>query len=190
MLAAGEARRFGSAKQVAEVEGRPLVQHAVDALVAGGVDDVVVVLGANADLVEAALLLPAGARVVRNADFAEGQSTSLRAGTLAAGDADAVVVVLADQPGVGGTDVRAVVERWRREPAGLVRATYRGVPGHPVLIARERFPEVLALTGDVGARGMFGTDAAEIPLDREPPPDVDTPDDLAAVRDRAERDGD
>jgi CTP:molybdopterin cytidylyltransferase MocA len=182
VLAAGEAKRFGSAKQLARVRGRTLVQHAVDA--ASAADQIVVVLGARADEIEPELALPPGARAVRNPAFAEGQSTSLRAGLGAAGDeAGAVVVLLADQPGVTADDVRAVAEAHRATGAPLVRASYRGVPGHPVLIARSLFGEVAGETGDRGARDVLARHAElvlDVPVDRDPPGDVDRPGDLPA----------
>ena len=182
VLAAGEARRFGSAKQLARVGGRTLVQHAIDA--ASSADEVVVVLGARAEQIEPALSLPPAARTVRNPDFADGQSTSLRAGVSAVGrDVAAVVVLLADQPGVGEADVRAVIEAYRATGAPLVRPSYRGLPGHPVLIGRDLFEEVLAESGDRGAREVLarhGDLVHEVPVDRDPPGDVDTPGDLPA----------
>jgi CTP:molybdopterin cytidylyltransferase MocA len=158
----------------------------VDAAEAGGADEVVVVVGAHAAAIEAALRLPPNGRVARNPDHAAGQSTSLRVGILAvAGRADAVVVVLADQPGVTGAEVRAVLDAHRAGAAPIVRAAYRGTPGHPVLIDRSLFDEVLAQEGDAGARDVLSRrseEVVEVPVDREPPRDVDTPADLDAVR--------
>ena len=77
VLAAGTGSRFGGTKQLAELDGSPLVLHAVTALREGGVDEIVVVTGHDADAVEA--VLPAEVRTVRNASFREGQSTSLAA---------------------------------------------------------------------------------------------------------------
>jgi CTP:molybdopterin cytidylyltransferase MocA len=185
VLAAGEARRFGSAKQVAVVGGKTLVQHAIDAAAGGGADEVVVVLGARADLVEPQLTLPPIGRAVRNPEYAAGQSTSLRTGIEAVGDGTAaVVILLADQPGVTAGDVRAVIEGFRTTGARLVRASYRGSPGHPVLIGRELFPEALGATGDRGARDLLARHedlVRPVEIDREPPGDVDTPADLPSA---------
>jgi molybdenum cofactor cytidylyltransferase len=166
------------------VDGAALVQHAVDA--AGGAGgDVVVVLGAYADEIERALVLPPNARIVRNPDFADGQSTSLRAGVKAVGDGtDAVVVVLADQPGVTAADVRSVADAFASTGRAVVRASYRGRPGHPVLFARRMFPELLACAGDEGAREVVRhhePDVVAAPIDRDLPGDVDTPGDLRAL---------
>jgi len=187
VLAAGSATRFGGPKQLALVDGTALAQRAVDAATKGGVAHTVVVLGAYADQVERMLALPpeANTSLVRNPDFAEGQSTSLRTGMLALDDeTTAVVVLLADQPGVTAADVRTVVDTFAATRAPIVRAVYRGRPGHPVLFARALFPELLECTGDEGAREVVRRHAADVavaPIDRDPPGDVDTPDDLRAM---------
>jgi CTP:molybdopterin cytidylyltransferase MocA len=187
VLAAGQATRFGGPKQLALVGGRPLVQHAVDAAHDGGVDEIVVVLGAFADEIESRLELPANARIERNPAFAEGQSTSLRAGIRAApAGAEAVVVLLADQPGVTAAEVRAVIRTFEQSGGPAVRASYRGTPGHPILLARSLFPEVLAGGGDEGAREVLrrlGGVVREIAVDRDPPRDVDTREDLSSLGD-------
>jgi CTP:molybdopterin cytidylyltransferase MocA len=180
VLAAGQATRFGSAKQLARVEGVTLVQHAIDAGAEAG--EVVVVLGARADEIEPTLRLPPGGRTVRNPDYADGQSTSLRAGISAVHPgAAAIVVLLADQPGVTASEVRAVVDGFAETGAPIVRVSYRGSPGHPVLIARDLFGEVMAESGDQGARGVLARHAdlvLDVAVDADPPGDVDTPDDL------------
>jgi molybdenum cofactor cytidylyltransferase len=159
-----------------------LVQRAIDAGAEAG--EVVVVLGARAREIEPTLKLPPGGHVVRNPEHADGQATSLRAGVSAVEPGAAgVVVLLADQPGVTASEVRAVVDAFLETGAPLVRASYRGTPGHPVLIARELFPEVMAGSGDQGARAVLARHAGlvrEVAVDRDPPGDVDTPADLVA----------
>ena len=185
VLAAGSARRFGAVKQLAPFRGRPLVEHAVGALASAGLDAVLVVLGAEADAVERAADL-GPARVVRCADAHRGQSHSLRAGVAAADrlGAAAVVIVLGDQPLIAPEAVRAVVAAAGAEPdADAVRATYAGVPGHPVLLRRSTFPAVATLEGDRGARDLLASlPVVAVACDRlGSPADVDTPDDLAAL---------
>jgi molybdenum cofactor cytidylyltransferase len=186
VLAAGRATRFGSPKQLARVGDRALVQHAVDAAAGGGVDEVVVVLGHEADRIERELSLPPNARVVINTSYAEGQSTSLRAGIAAIPDeADGAVILLADQPGVTAADVDAVIRAHASSGAPVVRARFRGTPGHPILISRALFPEVGRTTGDAGARDVVRGHAGEVvhvEIDRDPPHDVDSPEDLPAAR--------
>ena len=77
VLAAGTASRYGATKQLAVLDGRPLVQHAIDALAAASIDEIVVVLGHDAARVRDALALPAGARTVVADRYASGQAASL-----------------------------------------------------------------------------------------------------------------
>ena len=146
VLAAGAGTRYGMPKVLAE-EGVWL-KRAVAALDHGGCDEVIVVLGAaGEDVVD----VPAPARAVHAADWADGVSASLRAG-LGAVDADFAVVHLVDTPDVGADVVERVLGAARSAPSGLARAVYAGRPGHPVVIARRHWPELrTGLRDDVGA---------------------------------------
>jgi molybdenum cofactor cytidylyltransferase len=199
VLAAGGASRFGSPKQLAELDGVPLLQHAVDAMLAvPAVEDVVVVLGASADRVLGAVSLglatarPTAAASLRAArpvvcsDWAEGMAASLRCGVEAVGDADWVIVTLGDQPRLTSRVIEAVADEAARAPAGVdaIRAVYDGVPGHPVALGRAILLRVEQLRGDVGARELLGhatvrTFEAGRLCD---PADVDTPEELEALR--------
>ena len=183
VLAAGSGQRFGGPKQLAPFRGRPLVEHAVAALAGGGLDAVLVVLGAHADAIEdGADLRPAD--VVRSADWHEGQSRSLRAGVAAAErlGATAVVVVLGDQPLIDPAAVRRVVAAGDAD-VDAARATYDRVPGHPTLLQRATFPAVAKLEGDAGARDLLRSLRVRLVAcdGLGSPADVDTPDDLAGL---------
>jgi molybdenum cofactor cytidylyltransferase len=186
VLAAGGASRFGSPKQLAELDGVPLLQHAVDAMLAvPAVDPVVVVLGAEAAGVRDAVDF-GEARPVECEEWQEGMAASLRCGVQAVGDCDWVLVTLGDQPRVTAQVIAAVMDHAESAPAGTtaVRATYDGVGGHPVALGRAILPGVAQLRGDVGARELLGHatvrtfEAAHL-CD---PGDVDTPQDLEALR--------
>ncbi|HSD48216.1 MAG TPA: nucleotidyltransferase family protein [Actinomycetota bacterium] len=180
VIAAGAATRFGSTKQLRRVRDKPLVQHAVDAA-SSVVDEVVVVLGHDADAVEAALTLPPNGRALRNPRFAEGQSTSLAAGLRACtSSSEAAVVLLADQPGIADRHIRTLVEAFRATGAPILRIRFRDGPG-PALLARPVWPEAERLTGDVGARALFDAEPERVrwvSVDEDAPPDVDLPEDL------------
>ena len=183
ILAAGEGRRFGGAKQLAEVRGRPLLEHAVRAMLAvPAIDPVVVVLGAHADEVRAGVDLDA-AQVVVCADWAEGQAASLRCGVRALGDVDAAVVTLGDMPFVTSAVIAGVLQ-FDPERHDGVRATYHGRPGHPVLLARPLLARVDELRGDVGFRDLLhGPRVRRFECgDLCDPVDVDTLDELDALR--------
>jgi molybdenum cofactor cytidylyltransferase len=186
VLAAGGASRFGSPKQLAELDGVPLLQHAIDAMLAvPAIDPVVVVLGAEAERVAAAVDLGDARSVVCEA-WAEGMAASLRCGVEAVGDCDWVILTLGDQPRVTPQVIAAVMDQADSAPIGTaaVRATYGGASGHPVALGRAILPHVAALHGDVGARELLGhatvrTFEAGRLCD---PTDVDTPQELEALR--------
>lgn len=183
VLAAGRGRRFGGTKQLAQLDGRALVAHAVGTAIEAGLAPVLVVVGHDADLVTDAV--PDGATVVRNEDHAVGQSTSLRSAVHAATatDADAIVVLLADEPDVTVTAVDAVVAALAAG-ATAARAVYDDRPGHPVGLARPAWPRLLDVRGDRGARRLLDELAVTaVHVDGPAPVDVDTTDDLAALRD-------
>ena len=99
VLAAGDSTRFGSPKQLAELDGRPLLEHTLAAMGQAGLDRVVVVLGAEADRIMDRVDLK-GAEPVVCERWEEGQSASLASGLAAVADAEAVVIALGDQPGI------------------------------------------------------------------------------------------
>lgn len=152
VLAAGGSSRFtGGAKQLVNVDGSPLVSIAVQAaLDADCFDQVVVVAGA----VPLDGVVPAGAVVVQNHNWADGQASSLQMGIGVARQrgAQAVVVGLADQPGVTAEDWRLVAQCESDLP--IVVATYEGRRGNPVRLAVEIWDD-LPQEGDEGARALI-----------------------------------
>jgi molybdenum cofactor cytidylyltransferase len=182
ILAAGRSRRMdGRIKQLLPVEGRPMLQHPIDAAIAAGLDDLRIVLGHAADEIAAALSLPAGAELVVNPCYEDGQSTSLRAGLSAAPEGSrAAIVLLGDQPEVRADAIRAVIDWFWVHASQVVRASYRGTPAHPVLLSRHAWAGIEALRGDVGARAVMATHLGRVDLAEvggDPPEDVDTPED-------------
>ncbi len=182
VLAAGAARRFGGGKLLAEVGGRPLILHVLSNLSDAPVDEVIVVVGAEAEGVRAACE-PFGAHVVENPEWASGQSTSVRAGILACGPGtQAAVVLLGDQPLVGKEAVEKLVGAFE-DGVKVAVATYGGRRRNPVLFAREVWPLLVEeLTGDEGARSVLRHHpeiVVEVPCDEVANPiDVDTREDL------------
>ena len=177
ILAAGGGSRFGGTKQLAELDGRPLLAHAIDAMKAvPAVERIVVVVGSDAERVRAAA--GPGVETVVAEDWDEGIAASLRTGIAALADADAVVLTLGDQPRVSPEAIEAVLA------AGApARAVYAGAPGHPVLIGRDLFPAVAELTGDQGARDLLAAHGVtEVDLTAlGGSQDVDTPADLESL---------
>jgi molybdenum cofactor cytidylyltransferase len=188
VLAAGRSTRMGAAnKLLAEVGGRPMVRHAVEAALASRARPVLVVTGHQVDDVRASL---AGLDVtfVANPDFAQGLSSSLKAGIRAVpADAAGALVLLGDMPRIEAEHLDAMIAAFVSEGGEpIVVPVHRGQRGNPVLWPAELFGEMLALDGDAGARSLLtkhahgvreidlGTDAVLM--------DIDTPDALARLR--------
>jgi CTP:molybdopterin cytidylyltransferase MocA len=189
LLAAGAGSRFGSGglpKVLHPFRERPLLTWPLAALREGGVERVVVVLGAVAAEVEAGADL-GDAEVVRCADWAEGLSASLRAGVRAAADggADAVVIALADQPLLDARAVARLIAARAPSRLDALRATYSGVPGHPTLLESSTFGAIEGWRGDAGARALLDASATRVALiacdGLGCPDDADTPEALARL---------
>lgn len=182
VLAAGLGQRFGAPKQLAELEGRPLLEHALRAMAAAHLDRLVVVLGAWAEEVLERVDLH-GAEPVVCGRWAEGQSASLACGLarLDGQSLDAVVVTLGDQPRLSPDAVARVLAAL--DGGSAARATYGGEPGHPVVMAASLLPELRDVTGDVGARALLRrAGVVEVPCDDlGGGADVDTPAQLARL---------
>jgi molybdenum cofactor cytidylyltransferase len=181
VLAAGAATRFGAPKQLAELDGRPLLEHALRTVTAAPVGRVVVVLGYCADEVIASVDLH-GADAIVCSRWEEGQSASLACGLAELASCEAVVVTLGDQPRVSPDAIRRVIAA--RNGAAAVRATYRGAPGHPVLLEQELFEPLRNVSGDKGARNLLlSVQVLDVPCDDlGGGEDVDTPAELDALR--------
>ncbi len=186
VLAAGASTRMGRQKLTLPMaDGRPLVRVAVEQVLAAGVDDTVVVLGGDAEAVALALA-PLPVRTVVNPRYAEGQSTSLRAGldALRSGT-DAAVVALGDQPLPDPDVIHRLVMAFRTSGRPIAVPVYRDGRGNPILFAAALFGELRAVTGDRGGREVITRDparVAEVPVDTLMPVDIDTPEDYDAAR--------
>ncbi len=194
ILAAGASRRMGRPKLLLEVEGRPLIQHAVDAAARSTLDPVVVVLGSDADAVRRAVRVPERRfSFIVNEGFAEGQSSSLRVGLGRMPDeVVAAAILLADQPAIGTEVIDTVVARFFAGDKPAARPVYTSaasrIPGHPVVLARSLWPELMRLEGDQGARAILARHPErllEIELDGAAPEDIDTPEAYRRALDRA-----
>ncbi len=185
ILAAGAATRMGRPKQLLPLGDRCLLQHAVDAAAGSCLDEIIVVLGHRAQEIRAALQLPreGAVRIVTAPDYAHGQSASLRAGLRAASpQAQAVAILLGDQPGVSSQLIDRLAAAYVAGGSPVLRPVYcdaagSRVPGHPVFLDRSVWPDVDKLQGDEGARTLISAHPQwllEIPIDGEPPLDVDT----------------
>jgi molybdenum cofactor cytidylyltransferase len=182
VLAAGAGTRFGGGKQLALLDGRPLLEHAVRAMTSAPVGRVIVVLGAEAEQILAGVDLH-GAEPLVCARWGEGQSASLASGLAELSACEAVVVTLGDQPRISPNAIRRVIAA-RGGGAAAVRATYRSAPSHPVLLERQLFARLRDVSGDHGARNLLmSVRTRDVPCDDlGNGTDVDTPAELDALR--------
>jgi molybdenum cofactor cytidylyltransferase len=186
VLAAGASRRLGRPKQLLPLgEGTLLGAVLAEATAATTLDEVVVVIGGAAEDVRGRVAL-LSARVVENPHFLEGCGGSYRAGIAALDPrAEAVAVLLGDQPGVDRAVIDTVVSAWRRAPGPIALAAYRDREGHPLIFARGLFERLAALAGDKAAWKIVDARRDRIqrvPLDRHRPRDVNTPAEYEALR--------
>jgi molybdenum cofactor cytidylyltransferase len=155
ILAAGEARRFGSQKLLAPLDGRPLVQHVIDAANASCLEDITLVVGAGADDLVAHLDL-GRTRVVTNPDPTRGLASSLQAGLRALDPRlHAALVLLGDVPGVTTALVDELVARGRETRASAVVSVWRGRRSPPVILHKSLWAAAFALQGDIGMREVL-----------------------------------
>ena len=183
MLAAGAGARFGSAKQLAEIDGECLVRRAANTALASTCASVRVVVGAHRAEVEAALE-GIDIQLVSNPLWEEGMASSIRAGLQAVASdlprADAALLLLADQVAVTPELLDALIERFETGEADLVACAYADTQGPPALFGRRFFAELEELRGDRGARSVLSGHRGELALVDFPggTADVDTPADL------------
>lgn len=180
ILAAGAATRFGSPKQLAKVDGRPVLHTAVSRAVEVAGHAVTVVLGAHAAQV-APLLRHSPASIIINRDWEEGMASSIRAGIARLpGSCEGVLLMLADQVAVTADDLRRLISTWHRQPNHIVAAQYGNTTGAPAIFPRTDFRSLLELRGDQGARLLFqrfSDRLVRVPM-ASAAIDIDTPDDL------------
>ncbi|MCX6658893.1 MAG: nucleotidyltransferase family protein [Candidatus Bathyarchaeota archaeon] len=190
LLAAGQSKRMGRTKQLLKFGKSTIVEETVRELLGSSVDELVVVLGHDADKLKASIDSDnKRIRFTVNKDYRSGIGSSIRCGVLSASsDSVAFLIALADQPLIKSGIIDLLIRSYRSSGVGIVVPTYKGVNGHPVIMAKKYYNELIALRGDVGARQLLKdhqedallveVDAPEILLD------IDREDDYARIRNR------
>jgi CTP:molybdopterin cytidylyltransferase MocA len=178
ILAAGGGTRYGrSPKLLADLDGRPLLEHAIEAQCSvPELESIVVVLGAHSEAILERVDFIRAAPIVC-ASWREGIAASLRCGSKALPDAERVILTLGDEPLM----TPEIIARFVASAPGT-RATYNGQPGHPVVLGREQLRGIASITGDQGARELLRGGPTIECAELGARGDVDTPEDLAAIR--------
>lgn len=178
LLAAGQGRRFGGEKLLADLRGRTVIDHALDILDAFAFDAAVCVVRPNSSVTEH---VASRIRTVVNPHADLGMGTSLAVGVAALPPVDAAFILLADMPDIpAGLFAQTVAAT--ASGADIVVPVHNGQQGHPVLFARRCFPDLMALTGDTGAKAVIRSGAyTVVPVESDSPGilrDIDVPGDL------------
>lgn len=188
VLAAGLSRRMGLAKLLLDWGGQPVIRRAVEQVRAGGVKDLIVVLGHEGEAIREALKgLPV--RFVQNPEPEAGQASSIACGISALGPGvEAAIIALGDQPALPPDVVPRLLETFKQTRKSVVAPLYQGVQGNPVLFAASVFPELRSLTGDRGGRAVVEKEpgrVATVLFDLTVPPDLDTLEEYERLRPRS-----
>ena len=156
ILAAGMSSRMGEAKQLLRFGENTLLERVIENVRASRVDEIVLVLGHEAKTIQERVGVK-NLKVALNEAYQQGMGTSLRTGLSKLDPAiDAALIVLADQPFVRPATLDLLIDQYQRSKAQIMIPVYKGFRGNPVLLDRSVFPEVMALSGDIGCRAIFG----------------------------------
>ncbi len=188
ILAGGSSSRLGRPKQLLPLAGRPLLAHTLDNAARSRLDELVVVLGHEAEAIRDQVdFAAARARVVVNDRYREGQSTSLHAGLAAlSSETAAALFLLGDQPLIGPAIIDAIIDAYARTGGPIVMPAYDGQRGNPVLFDRALWSELEQIVGDQGARGVVRAhprEVVEVPMSgAHATQDIDTAEDYERLR--------
>jgi len=188
-LAAGESSRMGTPKATLAYRGRTFLETIVQTLREAGIERIVVVLGHRAEEIQRQVKI-GPAQAIINPYYRTGQTSSLQAGlrALLADELEGVLLCLVDHPAVSAETVRRTMATFRQGGAPVVIPTYQGRRGHPVLIGRQLFDELLRLASDAGADSVIrkyrsGTQFVAVE-DEGVVTDVDDPDSYRRLTDK------
>jgi molybdenum cofactor cytidylyltransferase len=179
ILAAGESTRFGGRKQLADIDGKPMLEHAIDQLRPIFNDDLYVVLGAFRD--EILSVIGNRAKTIANDNWQSGMGSSIAAGIAgicAAGKYDGVLIALGDQVGLTGSDYQKLLNAF--DGSHIIASRYKEMNGVPALFPAAYFPELSMMGGARGAQQVLNNSSYNISAIAIPNAefDIDTPEDL------------
>lgn len=163
ILAAGTSSRMGKPKQLLEVNGICMLDHAIQAALNAEINSPVVVLGANAKQIESQSTLLDQCTFVLNEKYNQGLSTSLISGVLSSpNQSTAYIFILADQPLVSGELILKMMKKFKKEKADILYPEYLGQRGNPVIITSNLRNRLLLAKGDTGAKFLFSDSTLNI----------------------------
>ncbi len=155
ILAAGESSRFGSPKQLVNWQENNLLQHTINITKLLFDKNIIVVLGANVELIQSRLN-KSEITIAKNNDWQTGISSSIRAGIKALPeDAEAVMILLCDQPLIEKSSLKKLFDLWQKRPNDIVASEYQDTPGVPAIFPAVFFSQLESLQGDKGAKQLI-----------------------------------
>ena len=188
ILGAGRSRRMGlENKLVAEINGKPMIVHAIESVKNSRVNKTTLVTGYQREIVERAVQ-GIEIEIIYNPNFTEGLSSSIKSiGHKLTKNVDAVILCLGDMPGITSTHINSLIKAFKNNPnRQIVIPTYNGRRGNPVLWGKKHFPLLVNLSGDRGAKVLFQNNEnniTEVQIEDEAIlTDLDTPDALEKYR--------
>lgn len=187
MLAAGQSSRMGSNKLLLTLGNKTLIEHAVRNALDSSIDEVIVVVGHQAERVKDVVPELDRVMLVNNPSYKDGMSSSIRSGLAKVSrSSEAVVILLADQPFVNSRIINALIDKFKDSGVDIVASRYMGEPRNPMLFSRSLFPAIARLEGDRGARdlavaGEWKVEFVDLDID-DYLRDLDTPADVQSAR--------
>ncbi len=158
ILAAGRSSRLGQAKQLLVYKGKTLLQHAIESAKQIQSDQVIVVLGANKELITNQID-DTDVRLVENLNWKSGIASSIHSGLNALADTgsetDAIILMVCDQPFADSVVLQKLVDQQKETGKAIIGCSYEGTHGTPALFHSSLFPDLLELDGDSGAKKLF-----------------------------------
>lgn len=180
ILAAGAAVRFGSTKQLADIDGKIMLQRVLDNCQFLIDVDLYLVLGANKEDILPRLQLTQS-QIILNSKWQEGMGSSIRtATTQLQNNYDGILFVAGDQPFVQGDQLARLVGKWHASPETICAAQYQGTVGIPAIFPRHLYSKLLLLEGDRGAKNLLRENSDNMQLVEIPEAaiDIDQPEDI------------
>lgn len=180
ILAAGAATRFGSAKQLADIGGKVMLQHIIDSCRQLKSVDLYLVLGANTEEIQTRIKIDK-TKIINNSEWQEGIGSSIRAATLELQDSyEGILFLAGDQPFISTNQLDQLINSWRESPDRICAAKYLDTVGIPAIFPRSMYSQLILLEGDLGAKKLLLENHDNMQLIEMPEAaiDIDRPEDL------------
>src|SRR3989338_3402966 len=150
LLAAGLSSRFGSPKALAQIQGQSLLNRQIEMLFSSGIEQIVVVLGAHAELLRPVIKTDSRIKIIYNEHYQHGQTSSVKAGVQQISEGDSILVLPVDFPCVLPKTVSQLAEHFKKNAAMILIPTYNGRKGHPPIFSQQLRNEILQLDNSLG----------------------------------------